>query len=193
MLLGTLLFATVGNLVFLIVAVLLPIVPAALLYRLLPSDSKVEGPFQGLKIKLGGAFAGYFLVLLVVLGFAVRMPAYDVWTVRGEIHLEDGETLHDRALQFAIHPPVEDVSVDGAFELKVFRTPDQAGLMEFPRRLRVEYDVLEEDDDGQARPRYLPRSLDLEAEGRKDRMRRRLILTQPIVLPLDPSLRNEGR
>lgn len=47
---------------------LLPLVPAFLLYKFLPSKTNVSGPFKGLTIKLTGAFGGYFLLVLTSLG-----------------------------------------------------------------------------------------------------------------------------
>jgi hypothetical protein len=47
---------------------LLPLVPAFLLYKFLPSKTNVSGPFKGLNIKLTGAFGGYFLLVLTSLG-----------------------------------------------------------------------------------------------------------------------------
>jgi len=50
---------------------LVPIIPAYILYKFLPaSDTDVSGPFQGLSLKLKGAFAGYFL--LVMVGLALQ-------------------------------------------------------------------------------------------------------------------------
>lgn len=37
-------------------AVLLPIVPACVLYNALPTSTRVSGPFRGLNIQLTGAF-----------------------------------------------------------------------------------------------------------------------------------------
>ena len=49
----------------------LPIIPAYILYKFLPaSDTDVSGPYQGLSLKLKGAFAGYFL--LVIVGLALQ-------------------------------------------------------------------------------------------------------------------------
>jgi hypothetical protein len=45
---------------------LLPIIPAYILYKFLPaSETDVSGPYQGLSLKLKGAFAGYFLLVLI--------------------------------------------------------------------------------------------------------------------------------
>lgn len=53
---------------------LVPLVPAFIIYKFLPSsDTDVSGPYQGLSLKLKGAFAGYFLLVIVglVLQYAV--------------------------------------------------------------------------------------------------------------------------
>jgi hypothetical protein len=57
--------------------VILPLLPAIAIYKLLPhSESDAAGPFQGLKIKLSGAFGGYFITaLLVVVVFKIINPS----------------------------------------------------------------------------------------------------------------------
>lgn len=58
---------------FLILAAILiiPLIPAFIIYKFLPaSDTDVSGPYQGLSLKLKGAFAGYFL--LVIVGLALQ-------------------------------------------------------------------------------------------------------------------------
>jgi hypothetical protein len=57
-------------LVIIFTIVLLPLVPAILLFKLLPSDASAQGPWKGLKIKVGGAFAGYFIMALLVTGIS---------------------------------------------------------------------------------------------------------------------------
>lgn len=45
---------------------LIPVIPAFILYKFLPaSDTDVSGPYKGLSLKLKGAFAGYFLLVIV--------------------------------------------------------------------------------------------------------------------------------
>ncbi len=76
------------NLLTLSFVVLLPVVPAYLLFKALPSSAQVTGPLQGLTLKLGGAFAGYFAVLLVIilnLSKLLPPPVYQVWQVEGNV------------------------------------------------------------------------------------------------------------
>ena len=47
-------------------AILLPFIPAFILFKELPSDASVSGLFQGLKLKLGGAFAGFFAIFVAL-------------------------------------------------------------------------------------------------------------------------------
>lgn len=49
---------------------LVPLVPAFILYKFLPAKTTVSGPFKGLNLKLTGAFGGYFLLTLIASGLA---------------------------------------------------------------------------------------------------------------------------
>src|ERR1700716_3283566 len=60
--------ATYTFLYVLAAVLLLPLVPAFLLYKFLPSKTSVSGPFKGLNLKLTGAFGGYFLLVLTAIG-----------------------------------------------------------------------------------------------------------------------------
>ena len=60
---------TTNTFLYVLAAVmLLPLIPAFLLYKFLPSRTSVSGPFKGLNIKLTGAFGGYFLLVLTSIG-----------------------------------------------------------------------------------------------------------------------------
>ena len=51
---------------FYVAHVLVPIIPAAIIYRMFPSDKiGVKGVLQGLKINATGAFAAYIIVFLL--------------------------------------------------------------------------------------------------------------------------------
>lgn len=86
---------------------LLPAIPAYLLYAVLPSGADVSGPFKGLNIKLSGAFGGYFLLVLLSSGYVAvdlrgqitgledqiaeletkmaGVKRYEIWTIKGSI------------------------------------------------------------------------------------------------------------
>ncbi len=107
------------------IVVLLPIIPALLIYRYVPPDKTVAtGPFKGLQIKLTGSFAGYFLVLLALLSFAGaywKLAAdYEPWTVRGKLFYADGRPVDDeRAVLFQMQPSAVHVAGDGNFSIVV--------------------------------------------------------------------------
>lgn len=64
---------------YLALVILLPLIPAYLLYRTMPSGAWAKGPFKGLKIHLTGAFAGYFILLVTIvsLAFGLMKPLRD--------------------------------------------------------------------------------------------------------------------
>jgi len=109
-----------NNLVVLAAAVLLPLIPAYILYRFLPSNTLVNGPFQGLTVSLTGAFGGYFLVMLAVFGFYHTLPdnsnpGDEVWTIRGKIQ-NPVTNLSD--LQLSVRPATTQIDEDGTFSLR---------------------------------------------------------------------------
>ena len=58
------------NLLFyLAIVLLIPLLPAFILYKFLPSKTMVNGPFKGLNLNLTGAFGGYFLLVLISIAF----------------------------------------------------------------------------------------------------------------------------
>jgi hypothetical protein len=76
--------------------VLLPMIPAFLLFKLLPSRAVVRGPLAGLNVALGGAFAGYVALTVFVATFyaqSLKPPTntYRIWTVRGQLQFPPGE------------------------------------------------------------------------------------------------------
>jgi len=58
------------DLIYLAATILVPIVPAAFLFKALPSKpgstGSITGRFQGMELKFGGAFAGYFAIFFLV-------------------------------------------------------------------------------------------------------------------------------
>jgi hypothetical protein len=126
-------FAGPLNLIFI---VLVPTLPAYLLFRALPSTAIVTGPLKGLTINLGGAFAGYFA--LVVLIFSTHSiwnppPAYQVWDVKGKIVEPVGAATHPLQMQdFQLEPAAFKSLGAGTFKLTLFTTPAQDGSIQFP-------------------------------------------------------------
>ncbi len=101
--------------------ILLPIIPSLILYIAIPTqENEVEGQYQGLNIKLTGAFGSYFLLVIMLLGFittrVVTEHKFEYWTVEGRI-IKDG--IEDpRQVTFSIQPPIRQVTTDGRFVIE---------------------------------------------------------------------------
>ncbi len=126
------------NLIYITVVVLLPIIPAFILYKALPSRSRVSGPFKGLTIQLSGAFAGYFLVVLVMLGFVYTQlkpigAQYEIWTIRGQIGFEQvAASANIRSIPLFIRPPNPIINEDGSFKMEILAKSEPTGVTDFP-------------------------------------------------------------
>ena len=78
--------------------VLLPLIPAVIIYRMFP-DTRVtaEGSVSNWKVKAGGAFGAYITVVL--LGYVVVARTEEIiggmsactWTIRGKVELRDNK------------------------------------------------------------------------------------------------------
>jgi hypothetical protein len=125
-------------LVLMTFAFLLPLVPAYILYRTLPSDTKVGGPFKGLNLQLSGSFAGYFLLTVMAFAFIKssipKTPVDDMWEVRGRIHCQNGIDVNQ--LRVHVVPPNYDLPTyalpDGQLLLRVPAKLDPSGKPKFP-------------------------------------------------------------
>ncbi|MBZ5533695.1 MAG: hypothetical protein LAO20_19870 [Acidobacteriia bacterium] len=117
--------------------ILLPMAPAYVLFKALPGTAAVSGPLQGLNIKLGGAFAGYFALLVLV--FSTHniwnpAPSGQVWEVSGTVADEDGAVLQPLdPKDIGVIPRSFNAYADGTFTLTVPTTPTQGGGTAFPR------------------------------------------------------------
>jgi phosphotransferase system glucose/maltose/N-acetylglucosamine-specific IIC component len=122
--------------------ILLPLVPAYLLFRALPSNANVSGPMQGLQIKLGGAFAGYFALLILIFGtHNIWNPpqAFQVWKVQGKIMDQSGAGLRPLDVRnFKLFPESFATPADGEFLLSFTTQLDQGGKVQFPE-LTIDY------------------------------------------------------
>ena len=110
--------------------ILLPIIPAFILFKALPATGSVDGKLQGLEIKLSGAFAGYFaVVLLIIMNHAVLMPVqYQARTVTGQVQDEDGQYVDPLAYtNIALEPnPLTPIS-PGKFALTFYSSSTTSG------------------------------------------------------------------
>jgi len=121
------------NVVALLLITLLPLIPAWVTFKLLPSKAAVSGPFKGLKINLGGAFAGYFLIFLVLIGIrdSFEGPTYETWTVTGQIVRPDvaaNNYVDARYVTFSV--PSMRSQANGNFSMQFVRTSD--GQFDYP-------------------------------------------------------------
>ena len=134
-----------NSLQYFAILLLVPLVPAIVLYKMLPTQkADVSGTFQGMKIKLGGAIAFYFV--LVLIGYA-RLPApppipvpqqtwYEVWKVKGAVTGADPDLSdYERDLLLRVNPfGIKDKN--GGFQVEVLRKFEEPNWV-FPR-LNVE-------------------------------------------------------
>ena len=172
------------TLIVICVGILLPIIPAFILYKTLPAKTSVSGPFKGLNIQLGGAFGGYFLLVLVVFGYFFTKPetvksVYDVWKIKGQIGFEQAESLPDlKNVLLSIRPSNQDAYPDGRFRMDILVKVNEAGLSEFPVLLIEE-------------PGYEPVSIDLtdktypigkQYEKEYDKGNKEVVIKTPILL-----------
>lgn len=128
---------------------LLPLIPAYIIYKYLPpSKTIVRGPFKGLKINLAGAFAGYFLLVLIALSFTYYIiipskPSREIWFVKGEVVGRcidpNTNTLKEMKVDaiedttIGVFPPPGQVDSTGFFTTEIIVEPGHVeGQRKFP-------------------------------------------------------------
>ncbi len=118
----------IDTIVVLAALVFFPLLPAYLLFKLLPSSAETTGGAGDMKMKLGGAFGGY-VALFVILGSyyaKVIAPATEVesWTVKGHIPIDRSV---DRAkVAVTLRPPKTEIREGNSFTID----------FDIPRRLK---------------------------------------------------------
>jgi hypothetical protein len=130
---------------FLCVVILLPIIPAIILFKALPtSKGDVSGKLQGLEIKLSGAFAGYFaVVVLVLVNHTILIPpipvppppppTYEMWYVTGQVTDEDGPIDPLDITKIYVSPAsIQPDPAPGSFSLKAYSLPGPDGKFIYP-------------------------------------------------------------
>ena len=109
---------------YMLLVLLLPLIPAFVLFRFLPSSANVEGPFKGLTIKLGGAFAGYFVTVLLSWQVAksfVEPTWSENWNVVGQITFDGAPANHPTPTQAVVlvKPPTAEIEDSGSLQMMV--------------------------------------------------------------------------
>lgn len=110
--------------VYMLLILLLPMIPAFVLFRFLPNTADVSGPFKGLTLKLSGAFAGYFVTVLLSWQVAKSMiePTWsDNWNVVARITFDGAPANHPAAAQAVVlvKPPTADIDSNGQLQMMV--------------------------------------------------------------------------
>lgn len=123
---------------------LVPLPPACLLYMFLPSKTSVSGPFKGLKINLQGAFAGYFLLVLLAFSFAFFVltpskPCYEIWQLTGQFEAKSidpnasNQTNDIVGTTIGVTPPNYTVDTGGEFGMTIMVIPGHVeGQRKYP-------------------------------------------------------------
>ncbi len=127
---------TQTQLLVLAAVVCLPMLPAAVLFWLLPSTGEASGPLHGLQVKFGGAFAGYLVVLLCCIAIRPKDAAhFHVWSVTGTMRFthrpdDPDPNVNDVLVRFV--PPRLGLMNQGNFDWEIPVVEDGTGRLQFP-------------------------------------------------------------
>ncbi len=192
----------IAQLIDIAVIVLIPMIPALILYVVLPSRATVSGPFKGLNIRLQGAFGGYFVLVLVVVGVVMEQrlsddpwPRYETWTIEGYVKFPralEEQSLYSLDILLAPKPGkrigtlIEAHRQKFTVDLPVRRTGPNPESYEVPFNL-----VIFDHPDFQSThlnldPEFAERKRTVDIEGK------RIIVTDPIELKAKSAI-PEGR
>ncbi len=114
--------------------VLIPLIPAYILFKTLKTSAEVSGKeFFGFQVQLGGAFAGYFVLLLLlvhVFSDSIHPPrTQTVYHLKGQVVDDQNQGVALTEDSFALIPaqrPMVSTSKDGQFDLSFIVDPDEA-------------------------------------------------------------------
>jgi hypothetical protein len=127
------------ELVFITALVILPLIPAVVLFTKLPSTGEVSGPLKGLNVKFSGAFAAYLILFVCLL--QIRPTDFDhshVWQVRGHVAFKRAKSEgkpNPSDIRVRVTPPdlvVHGNGSGGSFRFDV-PIPEKNGAPDFPR------------------------------------------------------------
>ncbi|HEY6764085.1 MAG TPA: hypothetical protein VI386_04885, partial [Candidatus Sulfotelmatobacter sp.] len=109
---------------YILLVLLLPLLPAFVLFRFLPATANVEGPFNGLTLKLGGAFGAYFVTVLLSWQIETSQVKYmwsDNWNVQAHIVFDGTSANHPPPTQAVVlvKPPTAEIDSSGWLQMRV--------------------------------------------------------------------------
>jgi hypothetical protein len=126
------------ELIFITALVILPLIPAVVLFKVLPSTGEVSGPFKGLNVKFGGAFAAYLILFVCLLQIRPRDFNHShVWEVDGDIAFQRPQAdprPNTNEIRVRVTPPdlvVHGNGSGGSFRFDV-PIPEKNGEPDFP-------------------------------------------------------------
>lgn len=159
------------------VLVILPMIPALILFKFLPSRAVVKGPLAGLDVKFGGAFGGYVAIMVfVAMYFSQNMsaPTYRTWQVSGAVEAESNAVLRSDDISCVPVPPLLHIAADRNFRLEMPMPEGQEMpdlFIQAPGYLGQTVQLAGEDRAGTKR-----------YEVRIDKEKARIVFKEPIVL-----------
>jgi hypothetical protein len=140
-----------NDLINIFVAVLLPLFPAYVIYKILniyaPTTTSVNGTpsllsfLNGLKLDIKGAAAGYFLLVFIIFGYIYTKPkqsGYDIFMIEGKIGLELEDNLNADGVQITLIPSSIKISPQGILQIITAIPQETVGPTRFPS-LVIEY------------------------------------------------------
>jgi hypothetical protein len=137
---------TLSVLIRVSILVLVPVIPAFLLFKALPSKAIITGPLQGLNVNLSGAFGAYFVLVLTLI------TAHSVWDPPiGKVWSVDGTVLDDKGnpmpiletSQIKVDPAPIRIVGSGAFHVDFATTVGPTGDPVYPSLTIAGNDFLE--------------------------------------------------
>jgi hypothetical protein len=156
----------VANTLLIVAAlILLPMVPAVLIYKMLPNQRVLaSGSFGGMQLKATGAVGFYAFVLVVAVGvqkIAAENPdplEFETWTVIGTVRLADPtDSIPKGAMTVEVFPPsVDETSTGpvGRFQIRAPVMKNQSGgtniQVSVPRYLPVPLSLNQDSDPAQS-------------------------------------------
>jgi hypothetical protein len=147
-----------NNLIVIAALILLPLIPAFILFKILPSRAVVKGPLAGLDVSLGGAFGGYVaLTVFIATFYATSMPDPQPmqWRIKGKLKTAPGDTP---IVLVSMRPPDLQVGEDNKFDFKIpILDPTEPPKLVFEASGYIKHAVELTGPDGKIGGEYQPR------------------------------------